>query len=324
MPHLRASVLLLTYNQEGFVKEALQSLIAQDVVDLEIVVSDDQSNDSTWEVVKLLASQYKGTKTIILHRNTCNLGVVGNYFAAFSISSGDLIFTSAGDDISLPTRCSASIAYWEQFGRRVDLVATDAYDMHLNGTLVRTKQTDDLQDWDLRRWALKRPYIFGASHMMTRRLLKIGRLDPRLPYEDQCLMFRALLMGGALRLPQPLVKHRQGGISQQAKNYSYSIKREKLLQSSLDAIAECAQMRADAYILDCPGYILNKLASTQINAQYAHDMLLAQNFKERYRLLMSTRGISFPKRFRYFHFTAFSGFHCALMRLKFFLNKSSQ
>jgi glycosyltransferase involved in cell wall biosynthesis len=54
LPHLRASVLLLTYNQEGFVKEAMQSLIAQDVVDLEIVVSDDQSSDSTWEVVKLV------------------------------------------------------------------------------------------------------------------------------------------------------------------------------------------------------------------------------------------------------------------------------
>ena len=322
LPHLRASILLLTYNQEDFVEDALQSLVSQDITDLEIVVSDDKSCDNTWEIIKLFASQYKGTKTLILNRNAINLGVVGNYFKAFSLASGDLLFTAAGDDISLSTRCSSSIAYWEQFGGKADLVAADAYDIHLDGTILRTKKTDDLHDWDLRKWIVKRPYIFGASHMVTRRLLNAGHLNPLLPYEDQCLMFRALLMGGAIRLSLPLVKHRRGGITQQPKNHSYSIKKEKLLQSSIDTLAECEQMRADASIFDCPAPVLIKIAETSLIAKYAHDILSARNFQEMYRLFQHTTGIPFAKKFRYFHFTAFSRFHNALMQLKHFFNKS--
>lgn len=323
LPHLRSSVLLLTYNQERFVAESLLSLLEQDITDLEIVVSDDLSSDSTWEVVKLIESQYKGTKTLILNRNERNLGIVGNYSAAFTLSSGDLIFTAAGDDISLSTRCSSSIAHWENFDRKYDLVATDAYDMNLDGSVHSIKQTDNLQNWDLSKWALRRPYIFGASHMMTRRLLNIAPLNHLLPYEDQCLVFRALSISGATRLPLPLVKHRKGGISQQARGYSYAAKMEKLLQSSRDTLVECEQMLEDASILGCPDFIFNKIKQAKATAQYAHDMILSRNWQEKRRLLLRTQGIPLTKKLRYLHLTTFPGFHTSLLRFKHFFKKTS-
>lgn len=84
----KASVVLLTYNQEQFVEEAFLSLLNQDMDDLEIVVSDDCSTDNTWEKIQVVADSYQGSKKIILSRNTENMGIVNNYSAAIKQSAG--------------------------------------------------------------------------------------------------------------------------------------------------------------------------------------------------------------------------------------------
>ena len=159
--------------------------------------------------------------------------------------------------------------------------------------------------------------------MTTRRLLNLGGLDPLLPYEDQCLLFRALLMGGAIRLPQPLVMHRRGGISQQPKDYSYTNKKKKLLQSSIDSLAECEQMIIDATYMNAPIFVLKKLESNRFVSLYLQNMMLANNFIEKLLLFINSVEIPFPKRFRYFQFAVFSGFHSTLMKFKKFLNSPS-
>ena len=157
MPPVRASVVLLTYNQEAYVQEALQSLLSQDYDDLEIVVSDDASTDGTWQVIQQKFVEYTGHKRVVLNRNERNLGIVGNYFKAFSVATGDVIFTAAGDDVSLPNRCSACINMWIDTGQVVDLIAADGYDMLLTGEVAGLKETDELSQWTFERWTQKRP-----------------------------------------------------------------------------------------------------------------------------------------------------------------------
>lgn len=67
-----ASVLLLTYNQERYVKEALISLLEQDYEGLEIVISDDCSTDSTWLSINEVLQDYQGKKKVVLHQNLTN------------------------------------------------------------------------------------------------------------------------------------------------------------------------------------------------------------------------------------------------------------
>ena len=84
--------------------------------------------------------------------------------------------------------------------------------------------------------------------MVTRKLLEIGPLDNNLPYEDQCLVFRAILMGGALRLPVPLVKHRRGGMTQND-DYKFGHRRAKLVQITYWEILELHQFSRDALVI---------------------------------------------------------------------------
>lgn len=312
-----ASVLLLTYNQESFVRDALQSLLNQNHDMLEIVVSDDCSSDSTWEIVCKISQNYIGPKTIVLNRNPTNLGIVGNYFKAFGLSKGELIFTAAGDDASLSSRCSDCIKVWQQSGQRVDLIAADAFDMHLNGDVIGQKKTDELSNWTFEKWAKKRPFMFGASQMMTRRLLALRELSPALQVEDQNLVARALLMGGALRVAQPLVRHRRGGLSQIKKSYTYEQKKIKLMDSAKNSLLESREILLDAHLLSKQ---VDACLNDQMNlALYTVAVLEATSFIKKCEAFLAFPTVSLKKRVRFFQFSAFEKINKNLMTLKLFL-----
>jgi glycosyltransferase involved in cell wall biosynthesis len=311
---INASIILLAYNQQQFIKEALISLVNQDLDNLEIVISDDSSTDNTWTIINDFYRNFKGNKKLIINRNHENIGVIGNFTKAVSLSSGDVIFIAHGDDLSMQNRCSRCLEEWDKFGNVPDLMATDAYDMKISGEIIGIKKTDDLQKWDIDKWINSRPYIFGASHMVTKRLLQIGNLDLRLPFEDQCLLFRSLLMGGAVRVSLPLIKHRQGGISQQRKNYSYHIKIERLIRSSLDTEFESNQMLNDAIILKGPTKVFARLYENQEIALYKNRMFNARKLSEKKKIFLDSYQISLVKKFRYFQLSSLSYFHRAIMR----------
>ena len=48
---IKQSIILITYNQEGCVRRALDSILAQRSYIYEVVVSDDCSTDKTWEII---------------------------------------------------------------------------------------------------------------------------------------------------------------------------------------------------------------------------------------------------------------------------------
>jgi len=167
------SIVLITYNQECYVAEALKSLLGQDYENLEIVISDDCSSDATYNVLIDTLREYQGGKKVIINKNSQNLGIVGNLTKAFQLTGGDLIFMAAGDDVSIFNRCTLSVSKWLEGGMKYDLIASDAYDMLENGHVLGVKETENLEDWSIERWVSKRPFFYGASFMMTRRLFFI-------------------------------------------------------------------------------------------------------------------------------------------------------
>lgn len=51
---------MLCYNQEQYVEAAIRGALAQDYLNLDIIISDDNSPDRTFEVAKQIASNYEG------------------------------------------------------------------------------------------------------------------------------------------------------------------------------------------------------------------------------------------------------------------------
>jgi len=310
-----ASVLLLTYNQESLVEGALVALLEQDIDQLEIIVSDDNSVDNTWGVIQRVVANYLGPKKIITNRNFTNIGIVANYNHAFQLSQGEVVFTAAGDDIYLPTRCSRCIELWLERGRKIDLIACDAFDMAETGEVIRVKHSDKLEYWDKNKWLKGRPFIFGAGHMVTRRLLEVGIINPNLPYEDQCILFRALHMGGAATISSPLFYHRRGGVSQQDTKENYDLKVQKLIRSAEDSYVEATQMLLDSLVLDCDENIVRALNIQKEVAEYVQNILLEDSVWRKIKLFISAKNIQLVKRLRYLQFSTLSFLHRPLMRI---------
>ena len=310
-----ASVLLLTYNQESTVESALVTLLEQDIDQLEIIVSDDNSVDNTWGVIQRVVANYLGPKKIITNRNLTNIGIVANYNQAFQLSQGEVIFTAAGDDIYLPTRCSKCIELWLERGRKIDLIACDAFDMAETGEVINVKHSDKLENWDKNKWLKRRPFIFGAGHMVSRRLLDIGSLNPDLPYEDQCILFRALQMGGAATISSPLLYHRRGGISQQGAKDSYDKKVQKLISSAKNSQAEASQMLLDALVFGCQENIVHEIKMQKEIAEFIQNILLEDSLLRKIKLFTSSKNIPFVKKFRFLQFSTLSFLHRPLMQI---------
>jgi glycosyltransferase involved in cell wall biosynthesis/predicted O-methyltransferase YrrM len=96
-PGFMVSVCFVTYNQERFVAQALESALEQKVNFLyEIVVADDCSTDSTANICREYQSRYP-EKIRILARNK-NLGAVPNYLETFKACTGKYVAFLEGDD----------------------------------------------------------------------------------------------------------------------------------------------------------------------------------------------------------------------------------
>jgi glycosyltransferase involved in cell wall biosynthesis len=210
-----ASIILVTYNQENLVEESIDSLLNQTYSPLEIIISDDLSSDRTRENIQSKISQYHGPHEIKIVFNDTNVGLCQNINQAIEHCQGEFIFAAAGDDISLPNRCEIVMTEWLKLNKKPGLIATDAYDMAIDGHILGIKRTSILQEYKgLQDWIKKPPYFFGSSHSWSRNFLnKFPPLNPKMMAEDHLMVFRALISDGGHTISEPLVKHRRGGVT---------------------------------------------------------------------------------------------------------------
>lgn len=94
---LKATVIIITYNQEDTISRALESVLHQKCqYPYEILIADDCSADGTRRICEEYARRYPDK--IRLMPEMPNRGLVGNYFDAVDAARGEYISDCAGDD----------------------------------------------------------------------------------------------------------------------------------------------------------------------------------------------------------------------------------
>jgi glycosyltransferase involved in cell wall biosynthesis len=109
---LTISVAMCTCNGEVYLREQLESILAQTEPPNELIVCDDASTDGT---VALLESFKKASPfpvTIIVNKN--RVGVCKNFENAIGHCSGEIIFLADQDDIWLPAKLETVMATFER------------------------------------------------------------------------------------------------------------------------------------------------------------------------------------------------------------------
>lgn len=100
----KVSIGLPVHNGMPLLPRALESLLRQDEADLEIVVSDNASDDGTGDYCRQMAAQ---DGRVRYHRNDTNVGAAANFELAFRLSRAPLFAWAAHDDRYEPAFVSA-------------------------------------------------------------------------------------------------------------------------------------------------------------------------------------------------------------------------
>ena len=98
--NLKISVAMCTFNGEAFLKEQLESILAQTVLPTELVVCDDCSKDGSLEI--LYEFKESCNFPVIVIANAENFGINKNFENAIAHCSGELIALADQDDIWQP------------------------------------------------------------------------------------------------------------------------------------------------------------------------------------------------------------------------------
>lgn len=99
---LKISIALCTYNGAKFLQAQLDSIALQTRTPDEMIICDDQSKDSTLEILKNFTS--KASFPVRLFLNEKNLGSTKNFEKAIGLCTGDIIFLSDQDDFWCPDK----------------------------------------------------------------------------------------------------------------------------------------------------------------------------------------------------------------------------
>ena len=109
----KVSVCVVTYNHENYIRDCLQSLVAQQTnFQFEVVVADDCSSDTTREVVREYAENYPHIVRYIFHPK--NIGPAPNYTFVHEQALGEYIAHMDGDDYALPGKLQAQADYLDE------------------------------------------------------------------------------------------------------------------------------------------------------------------------------------------------------------------
>lgn len=114
MLHPLVSVILPVYNADIFLKESIESILAQTYKRIQLIIIDDGSTDNSWSIITHYQNKYPRLITSIHLKKNINEG--GNASANIGIqrAKGTYIARMDADDIAEPTRLEKQVRYLAQ------------------------------------------------------------------------------------------------------------------------------------------------------------------------------------------------------------------
>ena len=198
------SVAIATFNGGRFIEEQLNSIIKQTRLPDEIIICDDCSSDSTFEIIK----RVQATTNIYIQivQNEINLGYTNNFLKAISLTKGDLIFISDQDDVWFDNKIS-KVCDLANKNSNKHVFINDTYfvDEHLNKTGLTKLQTikkifnNDSQ------------FVAGCCTAITGDLLKIFSLIPNEYSYDEWIHYLGSITNTRFVIDEPLQLYRRHG-----------------------------------------------------------------------------------------------------------------
>jgi glycosyltransferase involved in cell wall biosynthesis len=132
----KVSVCVVTYNQEKYINQCLQSIVDQETnFNFEVLVSDDCSTDGTRAIIQKFAEKYPGIIKPIFHKK--NIGAFKNFLSTHDSAKCEYVCHVDGDDYWFPGKLQHQNDILDECENVVQCW-TCAYVVDDNNKIVRT------------------------------------------------------------------------------------------------------------------------------------------------------------------------------------------
>jgi hypothetical protein len=203
----RVSVVLPVYNAERFVGEAIDSILAQTLTDLELIVIDDGSTDATAAILADRAAQDPRIRLVTRE----NRGLTATLNEGVSIARAEYVAIMNADDVALAERLERQAAFLDAHpavaavGSQTRLILADG----TAGPSVSLPQSPA----EVRAFLPKASPLAHPAVMFRRAaVIAAGGYRPQIePAEDYDLWLRLAERHDLANLPQVLLHYRVHG-----------------------------------------------------------------------------------------------------------------
>lgn len=270
MPSPAVSVVLPTYNREMFLREAISSVLDQTMRGWELVVVDDGSADGTVDFLRKLSDP---RLQVIAQENA---GVAAARNRGVATSSAPLIAFLDSDDLWLPRKLEAQLAFFE---RHPDISICQTEELWVRrGRRVNPARRHRKHSGWIFRECLPRCIVSPSAVMLRRGAFEaMGGFDPAFPVcEDYDLWLRASLRYEIHTLPEPLIVKCGGHADQLSAQWGQDRWRVRALEKILADPMLSDELRPLVH-----ADIVRRARIVANGARQRGNALLAQEFDER-------------------------------------------
>lgn len=163
------TVLLSVYNGERYLREAVDSILAQTLEPFELLIVDDGSTDHTEEICRSF-----GDPRIRVVRHEKNAGIVSALNSVIGLISTKYVARMDADDVALPDRLARQIAFLES---RPDIVACGSWAREIVDGRLRDVMRRPCGEY-LRQTAWRPVPIFNPTACLRTEVLREFRYRP--------------------------------------------------------------------------------------------------------------------------------------------------
>lgn len=205
----RLTVGMPVYNGERFMREALDSVLAQTFTDFELLIADNASDDATPEIIAEYAANDPRIRSV---RHDVNLGSAGNHNYLVGATSTPLFKWAACDDLHAPTHFERCV---EALDADPDLVSAYSRTMRIDERSRLIKPERYRLDTDADAAHVRFRNVIAKPHscfscfavFRTEVIVKTSLMQPY-PASDRVFLAEIALHGRTLEVPQYLLFRR--------------------------------------------------------------------------------------------------------------------
>ncbi len=195
------SVCIATYNGEKYILQQLDSILSQLSEKDEVIVSDDNSTDSTLSLIEAYDPRIKILKN-------SNRGVISNFENALLGAKGDVIFLADQDDVWLPNKVKTCL----EALKKSDLVVSDCYVTDQELQIISDSFYETNASNSNKYKAFLRNSYLGCCMAFNRSVLDVALPFPKqIPMHDIWIGNVAAFKRSVRFLPDKLIYYRRHG-----------------------------------------------------------------------------------------------------------------